>query len=240
MIYFTHDIDWLSPLHPFSFVKLFTHRDKWITPSGILNKNIFVDEIQKLVSFNKNHQLDAIWMIGASQQSTLNRYGLRYTIHHPNYKKVINLLKQQHCKIGLHSVSNESFSKQCKRFESVNGIAVKYHRSHYLKFNWPQLLHYLASNHVALDFSLGKARKVELMELKGQTPVKVVPTVLFDNAFFFNKPQQVFDDFIRVMEKANATNQDVAILFHPENFVIHPKLWEYYHEIVMLTKKYAC
>jgi hypothetical protein len=178
-------------------------------------------------------------MIGASQQSTLNRYGLRYTIHHPYYKKVINLLKQQHCKIGLHSVSNESFTKQCKRFESMNETAVKYHRSHYLKFNWPQLLHDLESNHVEVDFSLGKARTVELMKLEQQTTIKVVPTVLFDNAFFFNKPQHVMDNFKRVIDETSAAEQDVAVLFHPENFVINPQLWDYYNETVMLVKNYA-
>jgi hypothetical protein len=47
----------------------------------------------------------------------------------------------------------------------------------------------------------------------------------------------VFDKFKQTIQVAQAQQRDVAILFHPENFIINPKLWEYYEEVLRLVKE---
>jgi hypothetical protein len=235
LLYLTHDIDWLSPFHPYAWIKCLTHGSKWLKPHQLMHQNIFLNSIESICKHNVQEKINAVWLIGAASGHALSRYGLRYTTNSVNYPILIQLLKKWNCTIGLHSINNESINTQVIQLKSFTGQNVLYHRLHFLK-QYNELENDLAQANIKVDFSFGKARQVHLADKNSNTEVKFVPTLLFDNAFFFNKPEEVFSTFSTELRKAIATNKDVAICFHPENFLILPALREYYQEVIRISR----
>lgn len=235
MLYLTHDIDWLSPFHPYAWIKCLTHGSKWLKLQQLMHPTIFLDSIESVCKQNAQENINPVWLIGAASGHALSRYGLRYTTHSANYPLLIQLLKKWNCTIGLHSITKENLNIQAIQLKSFTGQNVSYHRSHFLKQH-TALKNELAHAQIKIDFSFGKARQVHLADSNLNSSLKFVPTLLFDNAFFFNKPEDVFSTFSTELRKAIATNKDVAICFHPENFLILPALREYYQEILCISK----
>ena len=237
MIYVTHDIDWISPLHPFSIAKAFTHGNKWLSLDKIAQPGIFVKNIYKLIEFNQANHINAIWLVGAPMLNSYQKKGLRYTFSCKSYRSVVKTLVNQHVKIGLHSVSSEDISKQFQALQSLVPSPIKFHRSHYLKFDTNKLFPRLHQHRIDIDFSLEHTKLIELPE---QPPisygVNCVPTILFDNYFFFKDADTAFKQFETTLQLAKTKHQDVAILFHPENFAVNPKLWQYYKEVLQIAK----
>lgn len=238
MIYITHDIDWVSPLHPYSVVKAFTHGKKWLGLHKIIQPNIFVNHINKLIRFNSDHHISPVWLTGAPLKHTYQKFGLRYTADCSVYKKIIRNLNESGAEIGLHSVNSESLLSQVNALIALTGKPLKYHRSHYLKYDENTLFRGLQYQGIKTDFSLGNARKVGM---PAHVPfmtygVNCVPTVLFDNVFFYHDAEDVFGQFRTTLNEALQSNKDIAVLFHPENFAVNPALWDYYAEILSIVK----
>jgi len=200
-----------------------------------MHPTIFLDSIESVCKQNAQENINPVWLIGAASAHTLNRYGIRYTIHSANYPLLIQLLKRWGCAIGLQGIVEEKLNTQVIQLKSFTGQNVLYHRLHFLK-QYNGLENDLAQANIKVDFSFGKAREVHLADSDSNTEVKFVPTLLFDNAFFFNKPEEVFSTFSTELRKAIATNKDVAICFHPENFLILPALREYYQEVIRISR----
>lgn len=221
-------------------VKAMVYGKKWIKPNQLLNPNLFEEQMEKLHQTNTTLKLDAIWLIGATQTSTFKKFGLRYNIHSKSYKRTIQFLQQQQVKIGLHSVALEPVSKQCNTLSQLIHQPISYHRSHYLKFTPENLFPALQRNHITIDFSLGHARKVFIPEQPMITHgISCVPTVLFDNSFFFDSPQNIYHQFTQVCEQAATHNTPIALLFHPENFAVNPQLWDHYHRVVDIGRSFS-
>jgi hypothetical protein len=238
LIYITHDIDWVSPLHPYSVVKAFTHGKKWLGLHKIVQPNIFVNHIEKLIRFNNDHDIYPVWLTGAPLKHSYQKFGLRYTADCSVYKKIIHILNESDAEIGLHSVNSESLPSQVNALIALTGKPLNYHRSHYLKYDENTLFRSLQYQGIKTDFSLGNARKVGM---PAQVPfvtygVNCVPTVLFDNAFFFYPAEDVFRQFRQSLTEASQAGKDMAVLFHPENFAVNPALWEYYKETLAIVK----
>ena len=238
MIYITHDIDWLNPLHPYSVIKTFTHGKKWIPPSLLFNPKLFLQGVERLLQFNQNQHTKSIWLIGANNQHTFYRKGLRYHSTSSAYAPAISLLKTAEVEVGLHSVSSAPIVEQCNRLSDILDKQIQYHRSHYLNFNPETLYQELQHAGIKVDFSKGTSRAITLpQQIQNTVNVSAVPTILFDNVFFFQPPDEVFNQLKKTLLAAQAQQRDVAILFHPENFIINPKLWEYYEEVLRLVRE---
>ena len=238
MIYITHDIDWLNPLHPYSVIKTITHGKKWIQPSLLFKPKLFLQGIERLLQFNQNHHSNSIWLIGASNQHTFFRKGLRYQTTSSAYTSALTLLKKAEVEIGLHSVSSAPIIEQYNRLSDILKKQIKYHRSHYLNFNTDTLYQELQYTGLKVDFSKGTSRAITLpQQIQNTANVSAVPTILFDNIFFFESPNLVFDQFKQTLQEAKSQKRDIAVLFHPENFIINPNLWEYYEEVLKLVRE---
>ncbi len=238
MIYFTHDIDWLSPSHPYSIIKAVTHADKWIGLKQISNKNLFLREIEVLLSTDIKHQINPVWLIGAPKSGSFTRYGLRYHIGDTNYMKCLSLLLEAGVETGLHSINSGSFTEQVTTLSSLLQKPVRYHRSHFLKFSTNELTENLIKHQVKVDFSFGHARSITLPELpvSADQGIRFIPTVLFDNIFFFEQPADIFSMLKKVLAQSAKLKQDISILFHPENFVLKPALHQHYAEVIRICK----
>lgn len=237
MVYVTHDIDWLNPWHPFALAKTATHGTKWLRLAQLHNRSIFLNGIEKLLGVNQNNSAEAIWLIGASTTHTYHRKGLRYAFNDADFNQTINLLTNANVEIGLHSVSSQSILEQSQNLANKLNKNILYHRSHFLHFNPNTLYPQLHSVGITTDFSSGSARTISLPETTSPIhSVNITPTVLFDNIFFFQPPEAVFEQLKQTLQTANARHQNIAILFHPENFLINPALWEYYQEVLRIIK----
>lgn len=236
LIYITHDIDWLNPWHPYSVVKTFTHGKKWIAPKQLFNPNLFLKGIERLLQFNRKQQTNAIWLIGATNQHTFNRKGLRYKSTSLEYQTALSILIESAVEIGLHSVSSEPIITQCNHLSSSLNKPIRFHRSHYLNYTPEKLYPELVEAGIQVDFSLGQARSIAIPKRSPYPNLEQPPTVLFDNSFFFHPPETVLSTFKQVVITAKEQNTDVAILFHPENFCIFPELWNYYYEVLKIIQ----
>lgn len=240
MIYITHDIDWLTPTHAYSIIKTATHGKKWINVSQLFNRNIFLQGIQSLQNTNAQHQVNGIWHIGASSKHTYKQFGLRYNIQTSNWIKALHILKERNAVIGLHSVNTESIKDQVQCLQQITQQPIQFHRSHYLKYTPQQLYPQLQQCGITTDFSLGQAREITLPTNSNlNQAVKCIPTVLFDNIFFFQSPETIFSAFKLTLQKAHQQQQPIAVLFHPENFLVNPALHEYYQETLRIIKSIA-
>ena len=238
MVHITHDIDWLSPLHPYSVIKTFTHGKKWIKTSQLLNRKIFIEGIERLMQFNQSQNTNSIWLIGAPGKHTFYRKGLRYRFGDRTYNHMVSILKESKVVFGLHSVSSEPINQQFDRLTNVLGKPIDYHRSHYLNFNPTSLYPQLKKATINTDFSTGLSRNICLPKhIPPIEGVSITPTILFDNVFFFQAPEKVFEQFKQTLHDAKAEQRDVAVLFHPENFIINPALWEFYEEVLKMVRE---
>lgn len=204
----------------------------------LFNPKLFLEGIERLLQFNQNQQTKSIWLIGATNQHSFYKKGLRYRSIDSTYASAISLLQNAEVEIGLHSVSLAPIVEQCNRLSDILNKPIQYHRSHYLNFNPDTLYNELQQAGIKFDFSTGASRAITLPAQNQNTAnISAVPTILFDNIFFFESPDQVFHQFKQTIQAAKAQQRDVAILFHPENFLINPKLWEYYEEVLRLVRE---
>jgi hypothetical protein len=249
-VFFTHDIDWIYPFHFYSIIKTISFRNDWIGFSKLFEAEIYLKNIERLIDFEKEQNIKSIFMLGANSSShSLRRFDIRYTIHNHFFKKLIAILKNHHAEIGLHSQTNFNIGNQLNVLQQIAGKKIAYHRSHFLQFNPLTLWNELDENDVDVDFSIANAREVGFkngiprnyksvnFSTQRVLNINVVPTIISDNAFFFQKSEIVFSKFKETLKKAKQYGGSVAVLFHPENMIIKPELWGYYKEIIHICKQ---
>lgn len=238
MIYITHDIDWLTPWHPLALLKRITHGKRWLGWHNGWNADAFLNSTEWLLQFHADQSFyQPIWLLGASALPSWTRYGLRYQYNTPRLKETIALLQSHHSIIGLHSVYGEHITSQVQRLNTLTGANITFHRSHFLRFNPNQLYHQLEEAGITTDFSQGAARSPEITPTYIETgsTVKSVPTILFDNAFFFHPAEHVFEQFKQQLAALNG--KDAAILFHPENLVVNPSLRNHLQRTIAIIRE---
>jgi hypothetical protein len=236
-VYLTHDIDWLNPLHGYSLLKWMTPKRQWLSFGQLLKPDLYLRQIEKVIALEKASLVNSTFFIGATQKS-YGRYDIRYTTETTQYKTLLGLLKNE--ATGLHSVQRFDTGEQVALLGQQTGKKIHGHRSHFLKFDPAVLYPQLLKAGITHDFSIGKARYVEL-PLKWPTPpegLTLIPTLLSDNAFFFQPSPVVFDELQKGLDDAVKRNQAFSILLHPENTLLKPELMEYYERILQLCKTY--
>ncbi len=249
-VFFTHDIDWIYPFHFYSIVKTISLRNDWIGFSKLFEGEIYLKNMERLIAFEKEQNIKSIFMLGANSSShSLRRFDIRYTINNHFFKKLIAILQKHQSDIGLHSQSSFNIGRQLDILQKIVGKKIAYHRSHFLQFNPLTLWNELDENNVDVDFSIADAREVgfkngiprnyKSINFSAQKVlnINVVPTIISDNAFFFQKSEIVLSKFKETLKKAKQYGGSVAILFHPENMLIKPELWGYYKEIIHICKQ---
>lgn len=249
-VYLTHDIDWIYPFHIYSIIKAIASPNKWLSFKQVLQSDIYLKNIEKLIAFEKSQNINSIFLVGSNNSAfSLQRYAIRYTNGNIYFKKLIGLLKDNQNEIGLHSEQYIDMRQQISCLERIlYDRKLKYHRSHFMKFNPLKIWNELSENKIMIDFSIGSAREVGFLNgiprhyqaidflNKKVLATAIVPTILSDNAFFFKDSKSVFASFRETIKKAEEFGAAVAILFHPENMIIKPELWEYYEQIIHICK----
>lgn len=255
-IHITHDIDWLSPFHPYSFlnfVRSFVTNHRWLTGNQLLKHDVFLRSIEQLLQLEKELGIQGIFCVGASNGLQLGRFDIRYNINKKLFTELVQLLQSFNAVIGLHS-SYEADTKKTITLESAvlaktitHPISI--HRSHFLNFQ-PQLLYpQLVAANIKFDLGFGYARTVGLRNgfpgkykpvdrLSGEVlNLNVIPLILLDNVFFTKPYHEVMQDFRQTLLLLKQYKGSACIVFHPENMIIKPQLWNYFEEIIHICKE---
>lgn len=248
-VYFTHDIDWINPWHPYSLIKKILPFKKWLSVSQIFQRDIYIKNIEKLILMESDHHINSIFMLGANNKKySLKRFDIRYTINDSLFLELIECLKRNGVLCGVHSQKDIDIENQIVSLERVYGKKISYHRRHYSIFDTLTMWSELANCGIEYDFSLARSHytgfvsgihrhfKAIDFNLKTVRDIQVVPTILYDNAFLLYSKELVMDRFKRAVDKANLFGSHFAVLFHPENMLLHPVLWEYYEEVISYCK----
>lgn len=252
-VYLTHDVDWLDPQHPYSWLK-FTRqfiqpRKTWFDLRHMLQQDVLLRNIEQLLQFEQEQNLHSIFFIGATKDA-MGRQSVRYTVDDPLYAALIDALKKHKATIGLHScnTAHDPYAMQQARLEKHAQQAVRYHRSHFLHYDVETLFAQLEQAGLLFDMSMGKAQQISFasgtcrayrgidLQRMQMSKVTEVPLLLMDNAFFWLPEQQVMDDFKRNLDHAMQHNGTFSILFHPENMLLKPRLWDLYEQVAGLCR----
>ncbi|MES2780142.1 MAG: hypothetical protein V4651_09635 [Bacteroidota bacterium] len=255
-IYITHDIDWLNPLHPYSIVNYIrsvfsSHR--WLHVQQFFQKDIFLRTIENILTIERGAGVNAIYHIGATNGKSFQRYGIRYNQSDKLYSALIYLLKSYNQHIGLHSSydADEQHLIQVEKIllEKATTQTVNAHRSHFLHSHTQSLYPQLAQAGIRYEFGNGMAREIGLA---GNIPgkykpydsiskkildVTIVPLILMDNVFFVRPYHEVIRSFKETLHQVKEYNGSACILFHPENMILKPQLWNYFEEIIHICKQ---
>lgn len=202
----------------------------------MLQRDIYLRQIERLIAFEKQAGVTSIFLLGSSQRS-FGLHDLRYRAGSSAYRELLVLLKDH--ETGLHSTGSTPIEDQLRWLGQFTGKPVRFHRSHFFKFDRAALYPVLEAHGITTDFSEGEARRVNFtLRDSGEHHINVVPTVISDNAFFYHDPREVFKAFRKNLNNAASLQTDIAVLWHPENMLIEPKLLEYYHEIILICKSH--
>ena len=249
-VFFTHDIDWIDPLHPVSIIKSFIHNKRWLRPHQLFDESIFISGIEKLISIEKHYGIDAIYMLGANSNRTTNsRYDIRYNTNNSIYRKLIGIINSLNVSVGLHSQIELNIEKQLTSLSKISKREIIHHRRHYLNFDPLTMWTYLDGVGIKYDYSVAQSTTVGFangiprdylaLDFIGSKLLNthVVPTILCDNAFFKNDKRVILESFKITLDQAFVYGSKLAILFHPENMVVFPFLWDIYEEIIDICKQ---
>ncbi|MES2559922.1 MAG: hypothetical protein V4590_09295 [Bacteroidota bacterium] len=254
-IHFTHDIDWLHPFHPYSLVNyirsLFTSR-QWLGYNQLFQKDIFLRTINQVLEMEKQAGIKAVYHIGATNGMHLNRYGIRYNQSDALYTELVALLNSYHQHTGLHSSYNadaeQHIHSEKLHLEEYTHKPVLAHRSHFLHSHPDTLYPQLEASGIQYEFGNGLAREVGLtnhfpgkykpvnLPLQTVLNVTVIPLILVDNVFFVKPYHEVLRSFKDTLQQLKEYNGSACVLFHPENMLLKPQLWNYFEEIIHICK----
>lgn len=255
-IHITHDIDWLSPFHPYSFLnyaRSFVSNHSWLKGNQLLDGSIFLRSIEQLLQLEKELGIQGIFCVGASNRLQIGRFDIRYGINQKLFTELIQLLQSFNSVIGLHSSYQADKKKTITRESAVLAKTIKHpisiHRSHFLNFQPQSLYPQLVAANIKFDLGFGYARTVGLRNgfpgkykpvdsLSGEVlNLNVIPLILLDNVFFTKPYHEVMQDFRQTLEQLKQYKGSACILFHPENMIIKPQLWNYFEEIIHICKE---
>jgi hypothetical protein len=254
-IHISHDIDWINPLHPYSmlnYVRSLVSNHPWFTPKQLFNKQVLLDNIAQLLQLEKEQAVSSLFCIGAHKNSTLNRYAIRYKTSTSLYKPLLKLIQENNQSIGLHSgyhsVERKNIIVEKNSLEHFTQQPIIAHRSHYLQHN-ELMYEQLDAAKIAYDLGNGNIREVGLINgFPGKTkPIHTktgivfncttIPLILTDNVFFVKPYHEVIQEFTHTLQQLKNYGGSGCILFHPENMLLKPQLWNYFEEIIHICKQ---
>lgn len=255
-VHITHDIDWLSPYHPYSIIKycrsLFME-PKWLSLKQLGNPEVFLQAIRDLISLEQEHTIRGLFCIGATKGWQLHPHDIRYSTNQQIFQQLVDVLLSSQCTIGLHSSFNADrhslIQQERKNLNSFLKKPVTAHRSHYLQFQPNHLYPQLEKAGIQYDFGYGMAREIGFRngfpgKYKPIDPatgnvvdVTVIPLILLDNVFFVKPYHEVMKTFRKTLEQLKQYRGSACILFHPENMILKPQLWNYFEEIIHICKE---
>ena len=254
---FTHDVDWLDPYHPYAWIQstagLIKNKPR-LPFKQLWKRDLFLRNCEQMLQAEQQQNIKSIWCLGAQPTEGMSRYDIRYSSYNPLLKELIALIKQHNQEIGLHSSFNAvnlgNLKMEVDCLQELTGLPVRFHRSHYLYANPAQLYSQLDETNIAFELGWGYPRKVALKQAmpgmfrplnpstKALHKVQVVPLMMMDNVLFVQPEATVLHQFSHLLASVQTFKGTVCLLFHPENFLLKPDLWQSFSQIIDICKQH--
>jgi hypothetical protein len=253
--YITHDIDWLDLHHPYSFanyLRSLLSKHVWFNAKQLWGKDALLKNIEQLLKLENELGLHATYCIGATQHS-LGRFDIRYSTNSSLYQELISLITTQKQSIGLHSSyhasTNDQITRELETLKKYTSQNITAHRSHYLNGDKNILYTQLKDAGIKYELGHGMPRTVGLADhfpgkrkpinpiTKEVIDLTIIPLILMDNVFFVKPYHEVIAEFKDTLSRVKEYNGSVCILFHPENMLLKPQLYNYFEEIIHICKQ---
>lgn len=246
---FTHDIDWIDPWHPYALlngIRATFSRHRWLRGTELFHRTVFLEQIEQVLAHERAQGIEPIVCIGAKRTHSYQRFGIRYTTRSAYYPLLVDTLKRHEVKIGLHSEQETPIQEQWQSLKQFSGVESQFHRSHFLHYNRTteqQLettsLRYDLGNgsRQVTGFINGLPGAIHLQFPSGNMLTRY-PMVLMDNHFFDRPYHEVMGSFKKALMELKAFKGTACVLFHPENLLLKPVLWNYLDEIIHLCNEH--
>lgn len=251
-VVFTHDIDWVTAMHPLSWMKsvkntLTGTRQHWLSIGQQFNTGILYKTMERFLSLEKQYGVRALYFM-MSGPSGYGRYDTRYDIRSKPAKKIAALIKEADMEIGLHgsfyAKDRNSYRIEKEAIEKATGVQITAHRNHYLRFDPVRLPLQLEAAGIDTDYSIGftseagfrsgycsSYRMPDIIHSRISN-VTQIPLLMMDRLNHLDKGEQFFDTYSNLLDQIKQLNGTVSILTHPENFVFVPQFWEFYERLM--------
>jgi hypothetical protein len=251
-VIFTHDIDWITGIEPVSMVKAARHvlnknSEKWLSVSQALAPSVFEEGIKKILEVEKNFGISS-WFFFLSGPYGTGRYSSRYDSTWKSARKIISLVKESGCEVGLHgsyyAADYNSYKDEAKRLGEAAGINITAHRNHYLRFKPQSIAESLEQAGIRYDFSAGYNKGMGFRagitsvyplynHLKDKpSSVREVPLIFMERNSHLEDEEAALRGFSSLLQEVKKYNGCVSVLFHPENFVVENRWYEFYNRFI--------
>ncbi len=255
-VYTTHDVDWINPHHPYSianYIRAAFTPHRWLTAAQLWRKDSLLRNMEQLLRLENELGVSATYCLGATTGWQLGRYDIRYATNSSLYAEMISLIAEHNQSIGLHSSvkagKQNSIGAELASLQKHTSQTIVAHRSHYLQGDAQTLYTRLELAGVKYELGNGAARTVGLTNgfpgkykpvnqaTNNKIDITIVPLILMDNVFFVKPYHEVMAEFKQTLNTVKQYNGSVCILFHPENMLLKPQLYNYFEEIIHICKQ---
>ena len=135
------------------------------------------------------------------------------------------------------------------KLEQVVGRRVNTHRNHYLRFDPNTLYSQLEAAEIEFDLSLGFTSRIgfragcalahRTFDFGKNRPSRVfsIPQVFMDTVLDYLSPEAILKVLQSVLADVKTVQGCVFLVFHPETFLIDPRAWPLFQDILRICQK---
>ena len=259
VVFLTHDVDQVNPLQPMGLAGQVVRLGRgllrgdattarrlvrWISSAGR-----FAETYEQIMCLEREAGAVATYFFMAGPYS-FRRYGSR-SGRGRRLRRLAGLVRQYGHRVGLHgcvySLAQRDYDRQRRDLEVAAGCQITWHRNHYLVFDSRVSSGLLESAgfrvdttcgfHDANGFRAGVAHPYPLWDWRREaaTGLTEIPLVFMDVAGDLASDTMWRELYDR-LDAAVSMGGAIAILFHVDNFVIAPKGFHRYAELLGYLK----
>jgi hypothetical protein len=248
----THDVDRTTAFEPTAFLNALLksigiRRAACLGLRTAFSPNALVENIGRLVEFERAQGVGAYYFMMAGPYG-LGRFGTRTDIHWGRSKEIARMVDAAGMTVGLHgsfaACESNSYGQEKERLEQATGLRITTHRNHYLRFDSEKMASQLEAAGITHDFSVGFSSRMGFRAglgsvyraydwVNGRTAeLRLVPLLFMDNLLLRTDIEATFKALCDSLLAVKRVHGCVSLLFHPETFLIEPRAWQFFQDII--------
>lgn len=252
----SHDIDWVTTLEPASLVKsarstFLRAGPPWIGLRRSLDPALLQRNFERLLRLEQGRGVQPLVFM-LSGPWGLGRFSTRYDCRWGSARRMIACATQAGAAVGLHGSyrarEKGTYRFEAKRLSGVCGRPLWAHRNHYLRFDPRNLWYELERAGIAWDFSVGFPNRIGVRVPVAQPfraydwnsekagRVVTVPLVFMDSAHHLRDQDETLGSLRRLLQSVQDVAGCVSVLFHPENFAVDERWFDFTARILDLCE----
>jgi hypothetical protein len=256
-ILIAHDVDRTTAMEPFSLINSLARscglrRSSWWPLRTSLSRMSLVRNLERILELEKARGIGAHYFMLAGPFG-FGRYSSRTDARWFSARETARLIQAAGMSIGLHGsfaardVSGYKIEKDS--LEQNLGCAVTCHRNHYLRFDPISLYSQLEEAGIRYDWSVGFVTRIGFRAGTAQcyqafdlgqgriSAVRSVPQLFMDTVLQSHEPAEVLTQLRSALAMVRDTRGCVCFVFHPETFLLDPRAWPLFEDILQMCEE---